>query len=107
MPIINVTVAEKIATNTTPDVAIVCGNSDYTIDFTFDDEWKDLAEKTARFVWTAHGEQKFTDIKFTGRTVKVPILSGIDKVRVGVFGGNLHATTPVYIPCDRSVRCDL
>lgn len=37
---IQIVVADKIATNASPDVAYVCGNSDYTITFQFDDEWE-------------------------------------------------------------------
>lgn len=84
---------------------IVCGNSDYKIQFTFDGEWNTGAAKTARFVYMNGGSVDYTDVVFTGDTVDVPILSNTRTVRVGVFEGNLHTTTPAVIPCELSIRC--
>ena len=89
------------------DPVIVCGNSDYSIEFTFDADWPELAVKTARFVWTSRGEQQHADVELTGNTVPVPVLSGTSEVLVGIFGGNLRATTPARIPCEYSVRCSI
>ena len=84
---------------------IVCGNSDYKIQFTFDGEWNTGAAKTARFVYMNGGSVDYTDVVFTGDTVDVPILSNTRTVRVGVFEGDLHTTTPAVIPCELSIRC--
>lgn len=84
---------------------IVCGNSDYSLQFTFDAEWEGLEAKTARFAYTRDGEAKHIDVVFTGDTVKVPKLKGIHAVYVGVFAGDLHTTTPARIPCRLSIRC--
>lgn len=84
---------------------IVCGNSNYTIKFTFDSEWSNLTTKTARFVYVQNGKVKYTDVVFTGDIVDVPLLSNVKEVRVGVYSGALHTTTPALIPCERSIRC--
>lgn len=105
MPNINITVAAKIATNTTPGEVIVCGNSDYTVTFAFDSEWDAETERTARFVYYKDGLSLYQDVKFTGTTVVVPVLSNISYVLVGVYAGNLHTTTPAKVLCDRSILC--
>lgn len=105
MPNIKITVAGKIATNTTPGVAIVCGNSDYTVTFDLDDEWAAEAARTARFVYYKDGLRIYKDVEFTGDTAAVPVLSGIDNVMVGVYAGDLHTTTPAQVLCDRSILC--
>ena len=105
MPNINITVAEKIATNTTPGEVIVCGNSDYTVTFDLDSEWNAEAERTARFVYYRDGLSLYQDVAFTGNTVAVPVLSNISYVLVGVYAGSLHTTTPAKVLCDRSILC--
>jgi hypothetical protein len=84
---------------------IVCGNSDYTIQFTFDAEWETLDAKTARFVYVQNGKITYTDVVFTGEIAAVPILANTREVRVGVFAGDLHTTVPARIPCELSIRC--
>lgn len=105
MPNINITVAAKIATNTTPGEVIVCGNSDYTVTFAFDSEWDAETERTARFVYYKDGLSLYQDVAFTGDAVAVPVLSNISYVLVGVYAGNLHTTTPAKVLCDRSILC--
>jgi lysophospholipase L1-like esterase len=85
--------------------SIVCGNSDYTITFTFDAEWNSINTKTARFVFVQNGAVKYTDVVFTGNTVAVPILANTKEVRVGVYAGDLQTTAPARIPCEPSIRC--
>lgn len=105
MPNINITVAEKIATNTTPGEVIVCGNGGYTVAFTFDSEWDAETERTARFVYYKDGQSRYQDVDFTGNTVAVPPLYGVDYVLVGVYTDNLRTTTPARVNCDRSILC--
>ena len=105
MPNINITVAEKIATNTTPGVVIVCGNSDYMVAFDFDEEWAAETDRVARFLYYKDGLSRYQDVAFTGNTVTVPVLSGIDYVLVGVYAGSLRTTTPAKVLCDRSILC--
>lgn len=105
MPNIKITVAGKIATNTTPGEVIVCGNSDYTVTFDLDAEWAAEPNHTARFVYYKNGLSLYQDVEFTGNTVAAPVLSGISYVLVGIYAGNLHTTTPAKILCDRSILC--
>ncbi len=96
-----VEVKNKIAKRSDPNAFIVCGNSDYIVTFSFDEEWQDYETKTARFYH--NGEH--TDVVFNGNRCPVPTLSGIDGVFVGVFAGDLHTTTSAYIPCEKSILC--
>lgn len=98
---LHVTVNNKIASYWQRDGVIVCGNSDYVIEFTFDSEWDDHQIKTARFI-TASG---FSDVVFEGTSVAVPIIQNTTSLTVGVFSGNLKTTTPAVIPCMKSILC--
>lgn len=84
---------------------IVCGNSDYTIKFTFDSEWDVLTAKTVRFVYLQGAEVRYTDVVISGDTANVPVFEDIREVLVGVFQGELRTTTPARIPCESSIRC--
>lgn len=101
---IKISVTKKIPTvEGTP--CIVCGNSDYTITFAFDEEWAELPVKTARFVYSSGGAMQHQDKSFEGDTVAVPVLSNIREVFVGVFAGDLSTTTRARIPCKLSILC--
>lgn len=99
--ILHVGVVNKIATFKKRDGRIVCGNSDYKIKFSFDSEWNEYTEKTARFIWGGH----YTDVPFTGDTCDVPIIYDASEVEVGVYAGNLKTTTSARIECHRSILC--
>lgn len=99
---LHVIVANKIATYSQRGGDIVCGNSDYQIEFTFDDEWGAYSQKTARFIW--NGKSK--DVVFTGTLCPVPILANTDRLEVGVFVENLSTTTSAVIACKKSIRCN-
>ena len=94
MHYINITVREKSA-RADDRARIVCGNSDYAVRFDFDEEWEAYDLKTARFI-TEGGF--FTDVQFTGSDCAVPVLTGTRTLLVGVFAGDVHTTTPAYIP---------
>lgn len=96
----NITVRNKIATKT-DNVAYVCGNSDYVINFDFDSEWDAYDTKTARF---AHDGQH-TDVVFSGNQCNVPIITNTYAFHVGVFAGDLHTTTAARVPCRKSILC--
>jgi len=101
---IKITIAAKrAAVEGTP--VIVCGNSDYTLTFTFDEEWGTSGYKTARFVYMKAGEWKHEDKIFNGNTVPVPVLSDVAFVLVGVYEGDLSTTTPARVPCVPSILC--
>lgn len=99
-------VVNKVATNATPNVHIVCGNSTYNVTFDFDEEWAAESTRVARFVFYKGRKSYFKEQTFTGNTVNVPILSGIDYVLVGVYSGELSTTTPARVLCKRSILCD-
>jgi hypothetical protein len=101
---INIKVTNKRATVIGAPV-IVCVNSGYTVQFTFDEEWDGLKFKTARFVYVKDGAVRHTDVPFDGDTAEVPMLTNIKEVLVGVFSGNLRTTVPARIPCELSIRC--
>ena len=84
---------------------IVCGNSCYSVEFNFDEEWASATAKTARFAYIQNGQVKYQDVVFAGTTAEVPVLSNTGEVLVGVFAGDLQTTTPARIPCERSIRC--
>lgn len=96
----NITVRNKIATKT-DNVAYVCGNSDYVINFDFDSEWDAYDTKTARFA----RDGQYTDVVFTGNQCNVPIITNTYAFHVGVFAGDLHTTTAARVPCRKSILC--
>lgn len=100
--LLHIDVARKIATFQKRGGYIVCGNSDYTIKFTFDGEWNEYPTKTARFIWNGH----FHDVDFTGEYCAVPVLYDTDEVEVGVYAGDLKTTTSAFIGCYRSILCE-
>ena len=98
MPEINIMIKNKIATKSN-NVTYICDNSDYVINFDFDDEWDAYDTKTARF---AYGGQ-YTDIVFVGNRCNVPVITNTYAFHIGVFAGDLHTTTPVRVPCRKSI----
>lgn len=99
-----INVADKIATVVDAPV-IICGNSDYVIDFTFDSEWDGYVEKTARFKFKKDGKKRYIDVLFSGTQCNVPILTDIDMVEIGVYAGNLSTTTGASVDCEKSILC--
>lgn len=87
------------------DPVIICGNSDYTVTFIFDEEWGQAFAKTARFKFNTAEGPGHIDQPFTGDTVEVPELSNIREVEVGVFVGDLKTTTGAPVRCKPCVRC--
>ena len=84
---------------------IVCGNSDYTMTFTFDAEWDNAGEKTARFSYIRDGVRRYQDVQLEGNTVAVPPVYGTKGLQVGVYSGDLVTSTPGRIPCEKSIVC--
>ena len=94
-----ITVKNKIATG--DGAVLVCGNSDYIAEFVFDDEWGAYPIKTARFIYG----DRYRDMVFEGNTCAVPVLRDTTVLRVGVYAGDLHTTTPAYFDCEKSILC--
>ena len=102
MRTLHISVSDKKASYANRDGEIVCGNSDYVIEFAFDAEWAAHEEKTARFVWNGHYE----NVDFTGNTCPVPIITNTTEVKVGVYAGDLSTTTSAVIGCQKSILCE-
>ena len=99
--ILHISVKNKIATYQKRDGDIVCGNSNYKIVFSFDEEWAEHESKTARFIWNG----QFHDVDIVDNTCTVPVISGANLCTIGVYAGELSTTTPAYINCKHSILC--
>lgn len=88
------------------DYNIICGNSDYTISFSFDSEWDPYTVKTARFAYFQNGVRKHIDIVFENNQCNMPILSNTHIVEIGVYAGDLRTTTPCTLLCTKSILCE-
>ena len=95
--LISVQNRQAIQTNST---AYICGNGDYGVHFSFDDEWNDYPIKTARF----QSEGWFTDVLFRGDVCPMPALEHIRKLEVGVYAGNIQTTTPARVFVQPGIR---
>ncbi len=60
---------------------IVCGNTNYEIEFIFSEDWQKLDEKTAVFITPTHT----FSVNFRNNTVNVPALTNADRVSVLVM----------------------
>lgn len=95
---ITIQIVDKIA-NCLTELPVVCGNSDYEVEFRFDEEWNDHSIKTARF--RVNGE--YTDVVFEGNVCNMPIISNAKIVWIGVFAGELSTSTPAIVYCKPSI----
>jgi len=102
MPEITITVADKTAAAQGSPV-IVCGNSDYAVNFIFDAEWDAYPVKTLRAVWYSGGLPVYADVIFEGTAAELPAFYETAEVAVGVYAGNICTTTPARIPCARCI----
>lgn len=103
MPSIIISVTNKVATLRAP-ATIVCGNSDYTVSFTFDSEWNDYDAKTLEVkYYNKEGVLSKKEVLFSGDSVDVPILHDVSEVEIGVYAGNLHTSTGARVACARSI----
>lgn len=99
MPEIGISVQNKIASVISGTPQIICGNSDYTLTFNFDEEFAAYAEKTLCIVYRRRGKMVKDEVLFTGDTVALPVLYETDMCAIGVYAGNLISSTCVMIPC--------
>jgi len=95
-------VREKIA-RTEGNPVIVCGNNDYAVRFSFDEEWEEMPLKTMRAVWKSGETWLFADVMLKDNTAVLPAVRCTSQILVGVFAGNIHTTTAARIPCLHSV----
>lgn len=98
-----VTIRDKIAEYMSSE-KMICYNSDYILQFTFDAEWDSYKQKTAqiRYFSTKKGWVKH-DIIFTGLECNVPVIPNASVVYVGVYAGDIRTTTEAEISCRPSV----
>ena len=102
MRTLHISVLDKKATYLSRDGDIVCGNSDYLIEFAFDAEWNAHTEKTARFIWNG----TYQDVPFSGTACYIPVITHATELKVGVYAGELRTTTTATITCQKSVLCE-
>lgn len=102
MPTINVTVRNRIATAQRWQ-CIICGNSDYIVDFDLDDEWNDMPNKVAVFVTNTRGNIRHERVLFDGSTCGIPVLRGVNIVDIGIEAGDIRTTTPAHVKCEACI----
>ena len=102
MPTINVTVRNRIATAQRWQ-CIICGNSDYIVDFDLDDEWNDMPKKVAVFVTNTRGNIRHERVLFDGSTCGIPVLRGVNIVDIGIEAGDIRTTTPAHVKCEACI----
>lgn len=100
MRTIKIKVRDKIAKQSDREV-YVCGNSDFTVAFSFDAEWDAYTAKTARFKYNG----VFQDVVFTGNVCPMPIISNTNTIQIGVYAGDLHTTTAANVMARKSILC--
>ncbi len=106
--VINININGRLAQYVPSDQIPVCGNSTDTAKFTFDEEWNDVAKKTARFIWG--NEHHDEEIK-ADNTCKVPMFLRTRKVLIGVYAGEAPededclSTTNAEVEYKISARC--
>ncbi len=94
------TVENKILTQNNGEDAVISDNSDYSVHFTFDEEWTGLT-KTVRFV---NGKNYADVILPDNNTVNIPMqILSPPAVSVGVYAGDLHTSSPAKIKCRVSI----
>ena len=98
METIRIFVAKNIAT-CERGTSIVCDNSDYQIEFVFDEEWSNYPNRTARFIWN----KQYYDVEFTGNTCMMPPVCSTEYCTVGVYSDGIQTTTGAKIRCRPSV----
>ena len=82
---------------------LICGNSDYTVTFSFDSEWNAFSVKTAVFRYRRNGVTITERVQFSGNVCAVPVLADTDEVLVGVEAGSIRTAAPARIPCARCI----
>ena len=82
-----------------PNDFLVCKNSDYEIEFLFDEQWADVGKKVALFVFGKNSKK----IGFNGNVVSGIPITNASVCLVGVVSGNIASTTPAQIKCLPSI----
>lgn len=104
---IKITVTDLIAA-AQGNPTIVCGNSGYMVEFTFDEAWSAYLIKTVRFAWVdaRTGQRRHTDVQYTGEPIPIPVIADAYEVQIGAYAGNIISSTGARIPCERCITDD-
>lgn len=106
MKIKHIEIKDKRAIYNPEGGKIVCGNSKYKIEFTFDEEWDEYPTKKARFIVYRNGRYEHIDVEFEGNVCPIPPLSNVADVKIGVYvDGGISTTTAAVIECEKSILC--
>lgn len=97
---IKIVVRNKIARLENPLSRIVSENTNYAIHFDLDDEWTGYETKTARFQYQ---DGTYSEVIFDGDTVQMPLIENTEWVKVGLYAGDLHTSTPATIGVRKSI----
>ena len=100
---IKIRVEGRRATNLTPEVKLVTWNEGYEAEFEFDESWSASELKTALFITKGQTIRK----PFTGNKCEVPMLVGVEILRVGVESNDilgLKTTLAAVVECEFSAR---
>lgn len=92
-------IVDKVATCLTKK-PMVCGNSNYVVDFVFDEEWDKHDVKTAVFKVNGECIKKV----FSGTECNIPVMQNTLVATIGVFAGTiddgtLSTSTPALVKC--------
>lgn len=92
-------IVDKVATCLTKK-PMVCGNSNYVVDFVFDEEWDKHDVKTAVFKVNGECIKKV----FSGTECNIPVMQNALVATIGVFAGTiddgtLSTSTPALVKC--------
>ncbi len=91
---INIKVKDKTAVG--DETLIVCGNSDYAVNFELDAEWDAYEKKTMRI---GYRNGKYKDVEFEGSSCALPAIHKRPWIAIGLYAGQLHTTTPAFFRC--------
>lgn len=95
--VIEISVKDRIAWQTNR-VEYICAK-DFVVNFDFDSEWNEVANKTARFIHNGLA----LDVLFSGNKCNVPVIPDATRFEVGVYAGDLVTTTPATVYCKKSI----
>ena len=102
----HIEVKNKHAIYNPEDGKIVCGNSKYKAEFTFDEEWDEYPVKKAKFVFRRDGKNESINVEIKNNSCSIPPLYDVESVKVGVFvDGGISTTTAAVIECEKSINC--
>lgn len=101
--VVQISVRRRIAERSGGARAIVADNTEYTIQFLFDEEWRAYPTKTALFVRDDGLCYPPVLMEDGADCCKIPRINGTGHIRIGVTAGDITTTTPAEVRVLRSV----